>query len=70
MLATVSYRRQDIGSVSETPAFATGEVLANWSFKGDENPEWTAAKIAQFIAEDGGIPSVDLSYLTNKVTLV
>lgn len=36
---------------------------------GDENPEWTANRIAQFLALDEGIPSVDLSYLTDKVTL-
>ena len=37
---------------------------------GDENPEWTANRLLSFFAEDGGIPSVDLSYLKNKVTLV
>lgn len=37
---------------------------------GDENPEWTANGLLSFFAEDEGIPSVDLSYLKNKVTLV
>lgn len=37
---------------------------------GDENTEWTADRIASFLGEDDGIPSVDLSYLKNKVTLV
>ena len=36
---------------------------------GDENPTWTANRIASFLSEDDGIPSVDLSYLKNKVTL-
>ena len=37
---------------------------------GDENPGWTANRILSFLAEDEGIPSVDLSYLKDKVTLV
>lgn len=37
---------------------------------GDENPEWTANRVLGIFAEDEGIPSVDLSYLHNKVTLV
>ena len=37
----------------------------------DENPQWVASRILQFLDEDKtGIPSVDLSYLANKVTLV
>ena len=37
---------------------------------GDENPEWTANRLLSFFAKDEGIPSVDLSYLKNKITLV
>ncbi|KAI9726677.1 MAG: hypothetical protein M1834_008942 [Cirrosporium novae-zelandiae] len=36
---------------------------------GDENPKWTGNRVSRFLAEDGGIPTVDLGYLTDKVTL-
>jgi hypothetical protein len=36
----------------------------------DENPEWTATRVAKFLAEQEKIPSVDSSWLKNKVTLV
>ena len=36
---------------------------------GDENPAWTADRIGKFLALDDGIPSVDLSYLKDRVTL-
>lgn len=37
----------------------------------DENPEWTARRIATFLAADkAGISDVDLSGLKGKVTLV
>ncbi|KAH7025506.1 putative hydrolase [Macrophomina phaseolina] len=36
----------------------------------DENPQWVASRIVQFIGEDNGsIPTVDLSWLTDRVTL-
>jgi hypothetical protein len=36
----------------------------------DENPAWVAARIQRFLDEEQDPPpSVDLSYLTNKVTL-
>ena len=51
----------------------SGDLLARVLIEstiGDENPEWTAARLISFFREDSGIPSVDLSYLKNKVTLV
>ncbi|KAJ5751434.1 uncharacterized protein N7511_008399 [Penicillium nucicola] len=37
----------------------------------DENPVWIADRVLKFFGEDSqGIPSVDLSFLTNQVTLV
>ncbi|KAF2871446.1 Alpha/Beta hydrolase protein [Massariosphaeria phaeospora] len=37
---------------------------------GDENPEWSARRAAQFFGEDGGIPAVDLAGLTDVVNLI
>ena len=37
---------------------------------GDENPVWVANRVAQFLALDPGIPSVDLEYLKDRVTLL
>lgn len=36
---------------------------------GDENPIWVAKRAVRFFSQDMGIPSVDLSWLTDKVTL-
>ncbi|KAH8821922.1 Alpha/Beta hydrolase protein [Xylogone sp. PMI_703] len=36
---------------------------------GDENPVWLAKRLLRFFAAGVGIPSVDLSYLDDKVTL-
>ena len=36
----------------------------------DENPVWVANRVQRFLAKDSGIPSVDLAYLDDKVTLV
>ena len=56
-----------------------GRLLAMpWSYSwvsadrdaGDENPQWSADRLLSFFAENEGIPSVDLSYLKDKVTLV
>lgn len=36
----------------------------------DENPLWVANRVLQFLAKDRSVPRpIDLSYLTNKVTL-
>lgn len=35
----------------------------------DENPQYVARRLAQFFAEADGIPSVDLSYLADALTL-
>ncbi|KAI9730357.1 MAG: hypothetical protein M1834_005867 [Cirrosporium novae-zelandiae] len=36
---------------------------------GDENPKWTAQRVAKFLAQDSGIPIVSLDYLDELVTL-
>jgi hypothetical protein len=36
---------------------------------GDENPSWSGNRALRFFGEGESIPSVDLSYLTDKVTL-
>ena len=33
----------------------------------DENPQWVAQQFLRFLAEDDGIPAVDLSYLKDRV---
>ena len=45
-------------------------VWADKMIAGDENPVWVANRVAQFLALDSGIPSIDLSYLKDKVTLL
>ena len=40
---------------------------ANDRVTGDENPQWVAQRVNEFLAEDDGIPAVDLSYLKNQV---
>ena len=43
------------------------EEWVNMTVVGDENPQWVARRFQQFLAEDDGIPAVDLSYLEDRV---
>lgn len=59
-----------IGSVEYSRDLRLHFQVSTDGVVGDENPEWTANRLLSYLAEDEGIPSVDLSYLKNKVTLV
>lgn len=67
-LAPVALLEQFWGPILKNPTYDIVPKAGHWL--GDENPEWTANRLLSFFAEDEGIPSIDLSYLKDKVTLV
>ena len=67
-LSSVSLIQQLFGPVASDLQADVVPKAGHWIL--DENPQWVASRIFQFLSEDKiGIPSVDLSYLSNKVTL-
>lgn len=46
------------------------DFISNALLLGDENPSWTADRVAKFFSEDKpGLEKVDLSSFADKVTL-
>ncbi|KOS46063.1 hypothetical protein ACN38_g2976 [Penicillium nordicum] len=61
--------QQIFGSVASDLQVDVVPKAGHWVL--DENPEWVADRLFKFFGEDSqGIPSVDLSFLEDQVTLV
>lgn len=61
--------QQIFGSVASDLQVDVVPKAGHWVL--DENPEWVADRLFKFFGENSqGIPSVDLSFLEDQVTLV
>ncbi|MCJ1385664.1 hypothetical protein MMC17_008787 [Xylographa soralifera] len=67
--APVSLLQQFFNRVGSNISYDVVPKAGHWI--GDENPAWVANRLTEFFGGDPSpLPSIDLSYLTNKVTLV
>ncbi|KAL9108603.1 MAG: hypothetical protein Q9227_006689 [Pyrenula ochraceoflavens] len=64
----ISVLEQSFGYVGKNVQYDLVPKAGHWI--GDENPEWVAQRVLRFFREDQGrIPDIDLSGLTDRVTL-